>query len=485
MRPRERLGLRPLFEQIRPPTPFDFPFNRLDNIVCGWDSELDLTFRLRCKRFALLNFEDQSEDSFFRLLSAPAGTQRLMSAAIERSAAKDTATSQPQVDPPEERTFGMCRRRGVALCSYSCCPGSPIRLVLVVLSRSGAPVLHRDRFEKFLESVNPRLPLQGKVDWLSGDQDPSNRRSTRSILVDMTPDVTDATLGRRMFIQVGEDTLVRPVSDHRWLRDPRSLRDKVQVLFDATAGEDQVWHLEVRWNMCQGHRVEEIVKQCARRAKGAGLIFLQIPTGRWNGLQCLHVALDAVSVHSSNDVCWQTPAALLSTGAIGAGRPPACEGDPCSVHSALLCRRSLNQKRRALDARAWSRVCTGGLRSHRFEALFESPLCTDGRHSPLLQVDPQGGAFLWSINRLMPSQTARTYAEQILARFRTICEQLAQSDHEPKSINEEELSSINEEQVSSVDVNGEEHPRSINKEESLSRDPSNVDDLCQQSNGDS
>lgn len=41
-----------------------------------------------------------------------------------------------------------------------------------------------------------------------------------------------------------------------------------------------MWHLEVRWLICQGHRVEELIKHCARRAKQAGLLMLQIPTGR-------------------------------------------------------------------------------------------------------------------------------------------------------------------------------------------------------------
>ena len=54
----------------------------------------------------------------------------------------------------------------------------------------------------------------------------------------------------------------------------------VQLLFDANASADQAWHLEIRWNMCQGQKVEELVKWCARRAKNAGLLLLQVPTGR-------------------------------------------------------------------------------------------------------------------------------------------------------------------------------------------------------------
>ena len=40
----------------------------------------------------------------------------------------------------------------------------------------------------------------------------------------------------------------------------------------------------------------------------------------------------------------------------------------------------------------------------------------------------QGGAFLWSTNRLMPAQTARTYSEHLLGRFRDICEDLELAD---------------------------------------------------------
>ena len=35
-----------------------------------------------------------------------------------------------------------------------------------------------------------------------------------------------------------------------------------------------MWHLEVRWLICQGHRVEELIKHCARRAKQAGRTYL-------------------------------------------------------------------------------------------------------------------------------------------------------------------------------------------------------------------
>ena len=35
----------------------------------------------------------------------------------------------------------------------------------------------------------------------------------------------------------------------------------VQLLFDASASAEQAWHLEIRWNMCQGYKVEDLVKE--------------------------------------------------------------------------------------------------------------------------------------------------------------------------------------------------------------------------------
>ena len=48
------------------PSRHDFPWNRLDQIVCGWDWQLDRGLRLRCKRFALLDYEAKQEDGLRR-----------------------------------------------------------------------------------------------------------------------------------------------------------------------------------------------------------------------------------------------------------------------------------------------------------------------------------------------------------------------------------------------------------------------------------
>ena len=57
-----------------------------------------------------------------------------------------------------------------------------------------------------------------------------------------------------------------------------SRRMFMQLVYDSSASATQVWHLELRWLMCQGQQVEEIVKHCTRRARQAGLLLLQIPT---------------------------------------------------------------------------------------------------------------------------------------------------------------------------------------------------------------
>ena len=41
-----------------------------------------------------------------------------------------------------------------------------------------------------------------------------------------------------------------------------------------------------------------------------------------------------------------------------------------------------------------------------------------------VQRDKHGRGFLWSVNRLLPSQTGRAHSERLLARFRDICERL-------------------------------------------------------------
>ena len=58
---------QPALTTIRPSSPHDFPWNRLDQIVCGWDWQLGTGLRLRCKRFALLDYEVTQEDGLRRL----------------------------------------------------------------------------------------------------------------------------------------------------------------------------------------------------------------------------------------------------------------------------------------------------------------------------------------------------------------------------------------------------------------------------------
>eukprot|EP00965_Chrysotila_dentata_P126066 4166898-Pleurochrysis_carterae.AAC.1 len=41
-----------------------------------------------------------------------------------------------------------------------------------------------------------------------------------------------------------------------------------------------------------------------------------------------------------------------------------------------------------------------------------------------VQLDPRGRGFLWSFNRLLPSQAARMLSDRLLAAFRDVCEAL-------------------------------------------------------------
>ena len=41
-----------------------------------------------------------------------------------------------------------------------------------------------------------------------------------------------------------------------------------------------------------------------------------------------------------------------------------------------------------------------------------------------VQLDKHGRGFLWSVNRLMPSQRGREHSETLLERFRELCELL-------------------------------------------------------------
>jgi hypothetical protein len=45
-----------------------------------------------------------------------------------------------------------------------------------------------------------------------------------------------------------------------------------------------------------------------------------------------------------------------------------------------------------------------------------------------VQRDKHGRGFLWSVNRLLPSQAGRAHSEVLLARFRDLCERLERDD---------------------------------------------------------
>jgi hypothetical protein len=49
-----------------------------------------------------------------------------------------------------------------------------------------------------------------------------------------------------------------------------------------------------------------------------------------------------------------------------------------------------------------------------------------------VQRDKHGRGFLWTVNRILPSQTGRSHSEKLLAQFREICERLEMDDAEQK-----------------------------------------------------
>ena len=300
------VGYQQAFAQIRSNSPHDFPWNRLDQVVCGWDCDLDLGLKLKCKRFALLDFHEQLEDSMRRLLSAPAGTQRLLSAAMamtenfkSSSASVGGGNATPSATP----------ERPVTAASSSVASTGPAQWQELSMERErdpSDPALSRDRFERFVAVVRSRLPIGDRVQWIdapegapqqampppqSGSADGVGGGSiprgavaevgtwfgagvaprTHRRLLDMTPDDSpSAAVGNKAGIGGG-------TGEH----DPLGARRMfVQLLFDASASSDACWHLEIRWNMCRGDKVEELIKYCARRAKQAGMLLLQVPTGR-------------------------------------------------------------------------------------------------------------------------------------------------------------------------------------------------------------
>ena len=315
-------GFQRYYSQFTPMNPTQIPWNQLDHIVCGWDRlEESNAFglRLRCKRFALLNLEEKREDSLRRLLSAPPGTQRLLGAAMAR---RDEGPGSAQ--ELEEGAGGSLERD------------------------ADAHVLTRKRFEAFIEAVAPRVPLRDQVTWATSGSHPR----PSSLLLDMTDDSgveAGAQHGRRMF---------------------------VQVLFDVNACAEQAWHIELRWNMCQGQRVEELAKYVTRRAMQSRLLLLQIPTGRRP-----RPFSPPVRIPLADDYHEQALRALRT--------------QLCFVRESLV---------------------------------NGSPRWMHELGTAFVQVDSAdsdaGKGFLWSANLLLPSQAARAHSERLLNAFREICEQL-------------------------------------------------------------
>lgn len=127
--------------------------------------------------------------------------------------------------------------------------------------------------------------------------------------------------------------------------------------------------------MCQGHKVEDLIKFCARRAKQAGLLFMHIPTGRRPRPFA--------------------PAVLV---------PLRKALHPQAVR-ALRYELNFHRESTANGSERWM---------HELGVAFVR-LCKHRR------------GFLWSANRLLPSQGARGHSEMLLGRFRDICELL---DHD-------------------------------------------------------
>ena len=262
--------------------------------------------RLRTKRFALL--QTSKTGQFARLVSAVPGTQRLMSAA---ASSDDLVTFANQEEVETSR-------------------------------QDGEPTLERERFRKFLEIMKARLDLTPHVAWEEGGA-PLGRARTHTQLVDMTEKGAGGAAGRRMF---------------------------VQVEVDATARADQAWRLEFRWFMCRGTKVEDFITSTIRQANKAGLLLLQIPTGR-------------------------RPRPFS---------PPLTVrvAEPLRHAASLALRRQLGFVREGYGE-------AGERMMHELGVAFASE-------------DASG--FLWTVNRLQPSEHASAHARLLLERFRAITDAL-------------------------------------------------------------
>ena len=253
-----------------------------------------------------------------------------------------------------------------------------------------APSLSRDRFDRFREAVRSKLPIGDRVEWVEaataavesegsgGDLSPGGTKGggsahaqrTHSQLLDLTS-VDDATKGTASG------------------RGERPRRMFVQLLFDANASGEQAWHLEIRWTMCQSQKVEELIKFCARRAKQAGLLLLQVPTGRRPRPFALPVLVPIPSALQAKALL------LLRT-------------ELCFLRESVHAGTDLHAGR--------STAALGDRWMHELGVAF-------------VQRDKYGRGFLWSANRCMPSAAGRAHSVDMLTKFREICEALTIMDH--------------------------------------------------------
>lgn len=417
-------GFQRAATKIRATEPHVFPWNRLDSIVCGWDNYIDLDIRLRCKRFALLDFQEMREDSLRRLLTAPAGTQRLMASSVAgRDAAmpagmeagvKPSSASMPpgamasavsSASPACEAPWRVARTTSVApgVGSVDSSPrsgidshtqpsvkpvdadtaGAAAKGGNTAAQTTGAPSLSKDRFAKFVAAVRSRLPIGDRVQWIDSPSAAAGHESVRGVhsqLLDMTNSFSDRDREEQRTVSEGEEGDIGP------------RRMFLQLQFDPTASPEQAWHLEIRWNMCQGHKVEDLVKYCMRRARQVGLLMLQVPTGR-RPRPFSPPVLVPISTRLQ-------PRALMEL-----------RTRLCFLRESLDASNDLHAGR--------SSAAPGERWMHELGVAF-------------VQRDKHGRGFLWTVNRILPSQAGRSHSEKLLAQFREICERLEMDDAEQK-----------------------------------------------------
>ena len=234
--------------------------------------------------------------------------------------------------------------------------------------------LSKARFARFVAAVRSRLPIGDRVQWIDSPTTEAHETArVHSQLLDMTTTLSDREKEEQ---QLGE------ASDRESDLGPR--RMFVQLVFDPTASAEQAWHLEIRWNMCQGHKVEDLVKYCMRRARQAGLLLLQVPTGR---------------------------------------RPRPFSPPTLVPISPRLQQYALIELRTRLCFVRESTDAADDLHARRSSAAFGERWMHE-LGVAFVQRDTHGRGFLWTVNRLLPSQAGRSHSEKLLAQFREICERL-------------------------------------------------------------